>query len=216
MKILIIAGGKFEYKFAVSFLEKNKYDYVIAVDKGLEYAKKLSVVPDLWLGDFDSVSYKELGAEFPQMEIQSFNSEKDETDTELAVNKAVQLKGDFDIICGMGGRMDHFFGVIHNLKRATDVGLVGRVVDSSNVIALKKETFEIKKKEFSGKYISFMPFCGKVANLKLKGFKYTLEGYDLKPGESRCISNELENDVATVSFDNGYLLVIESLDIETE
>ena len=216
MRILIIAGGKFEYKFAVSFLEKNKYDYVIAVDKGLEYAKELSIVPDLWLGDFDSVCHKDLGKECLGMEIMSFNSEKDETDTELAINKAVELNSDFDIICGMGGRMDHFFGVIHNLKRATDAGLIGRVVDSSNVIMLKKENFEIRKADFSGKYISFMPFGGCVTNLKLKGFKYTLDGYDLKPGESRCISNELADDVAYVSFDNGYLLVIESLDIETE
>ena len=216
MKILIIAGGKFEYEFVVSFLEKNKYDHVIAVDKGLEYAKKLSIVPDLWLGDFDSVCYKELGKEFPLMEILSFNSEKAETDTELAINKAVELNADFDIICGMGGRMDHFFGVVHNLKRATDAGLVGRVVDSSNVIALKNGEFEIRKHDFNGKYISFMPFGGNVTNLTLKGFKYTLDGYDLKPGESRCISNELAEDTATVSFDNGYLLVIESLDIETE
>lgn len=216
MKILIIAGGKFEYKFAVSFLEKNKYDYVIAVDKGLEYAKKLALVPDLWLGDFDSVCHKDLGKEFSHMEILSFNCEKDETDVELAINKAVEMKGDFDIICGTGGRMDHFFGMIHNLKRATDVGLVGRIVDSSNVIALKKEDFEIKRNNFNGKYVSFMPFGGGVTNLKLKGFKYTLDGYDLKPGESRCISNELADDVAAVSFDSGYLLVIESLDIETE
>lgn len=216
MKILIIAGGKFEYKFAVSFLEKNKYDYVIAVDKGLEYAKELSIVPDLWLGDFDSVCHKDFGKEFSQMEILSFNAEKDETDTELAINKAVEMKADFDIICGMGGRMDHFFGVVHNLKRATDAGLVGRVVDSSNVIALKKESFEILKKDFSGKYISFMPFGGSVTNLKIEGLKYTLDGYDLKPGESRCISNEPAEETAKVSFDSGYLLVIESLDIETE
>ena len=216
MRILIIAGGKFEYKFAVSFLEKNKYEYIIAVDKGLEYAKALDIVPNLWLGDFDSVCYKELEKEFLNMEIMSFNSEKDETDTELAINKAVELKADFDIICGMGGRMDHFFGVIHNLKRATDASLIGRVVDSSNVITLRKESFEIKKNEINGKYISFMPFGGSVANLKLKGFKYILNGYDLKPGESRCISNELAEDTAVVSFDNGYLLVIESLDVETE
>lgn len=216
MRILIIAGGKFEYKFAVSFLEKNKYDFIIAVDKGLEYAKKMSLVPNLWLGDFDSVCHKELGNEFSNMEIIGFNSEKDETDTELAINKAIELKADFDIICGMGGRMDHFLGVIHNLKRVADVGLSGRVMDSSNVIMLKKESFEIKKNEFNGRYISFMPFGGEVTGLKLKGFKYTLNGYDLKPGESRCISNELAEDTAYVSFDNGYLLVIESLDIETE
>lgn len=216
MKILIIAGGKFEYKFAVSFLEKNKYDYVIAVDKGLEYAKKLSLIPDMWLGDFDSVCHKDLGKEFLGMEIMSFNSEKDETDTELAINKAVEMNADFDIICGMGGRMDHFFGVVHNLKRATDAGLVGRIVDPSNVIMLKKDSFEIKKSDFNGKYISFMPFGGIVTNLKIEGLKYTLDGYDLKPGESRCISNEPTEETAKVSFDSGYLLVIESLDIETE
>ena len=46
MKTLIISGGRFQKDFAVSFLEKNKYDYVIAVDKGAAYAEELNIKPD--------------------------------------------------------------------------------------------------------------------------------------------------------------------------
>ena len=43
MKTLIITGGRFNKEFAARFLEKNRYDYIIAVDKGLQYAKELGV-----------------------------------------------------------------------------------------------------------------------------------------------------------------------------
>ena len=48
--------------------------------------------------------------------------------------------------------------------------------------------------------------------MKLKGFKYPLDGYTLKPGYSRCISNELTDDTAYVSMDSGILIAINSAD----
>lgn len=216
MRTLIIAGGKFEYKFAVSFLEKNKYDYVIAVDRGIEYARKLSLKPDMWVGDFDSIRGDGYVNEYSDMLIEKHRPEKDETDTELAVNRAIAMGAHYDILCGTGGRLDHFFSIVHNLKLGLDGGVQGRILDPSNVIYLKGESFEISKEDCFGKYISFVPFGGEVRNLKLKGFKYTLDGYNLKPGVSRCISNEMAEDKAYISFDSGYLLVINSLDVESE
>ena len=54
MDTLIISGGRFDKEFAASWLKTNVYDYVIAVDYGLRYAKELGITPNLIVGDFDS------------------------------------------------------------------------------------------------------------------------------------------------------------------
>ena len=51
-----------------------------------------------------------------------------------------------------------------------------------------------------------------VTGITLKGFKYIVENYDLSIEFSRGVSNEILDDEAEISFDEGYLLVIESKD----
>lgn len=215
MKTLIISGGRFQKDFAVSFLEKNRYDYVIAVDKGAAYAEELNIKPDLVVGDLDSY-VKEFSHFFDGVDIEKFNPIKDDTDTAIAIKLAFRRGNDTDIICGTGGRLDHMLGNIHVLQMMALNGIKARIVDECNTLFLAAESFVIDREEFDRKYVSFMPFGGEVKGLKLKGFKYNLNGYDLKPGITRCISNELTEDRATVEFKSGILIVINSSDIESE
>lgn len=64
-RCLIITGGKLDLAFARSFLEKETFDKIIAVDGGLKAVKELGLVPDYIVGDFDSVS-NEIREEFRQ------------------------------------------------------------------------------------------------------------------------------------------------------
>ena len=222
MRTLIITGGSFDYEFAVSFLSQNKknYDYVIAVDDGLSYAEKLGIRPDLIVGDMDThgtddiEEYLKNGARVIKLE-----PEKDDTDTERAVREAIKLGGDMDILCATGGRLDHLLASIHNLKIALDAGLNARIIDRSNIVFLKNKPFTVSRSECGKKYISFVTFAGEVTGIKLKGFKYPLDGYTLKPGSSRCIINELLDGYGTVEFDGGQdccLIVINSSDVKSE
>ena len=217
MRTLIITGGRFDKEFAVSFLKNNKYDYYIAVDYGVNYANELSIVPDMIVGDFDTRGLDGLQEyENKGCIVRRFMPEKDDTDTEIAIKEAVARKSDIDIICGTGGRIDHLLANIHNMKIAMDAGLNARLIDNGNVVYLRNKNFVIERTELVGKYISFVPFCGKVTGLKLKGFKYPLDGYDLKPGASRCISNEMADNQGIVEFTDGCLIVINSLDVKSE
>ena len=56
MKTIIINGGNIEDDFALPFLQKEQYDYLIAVDKGLEFCYRAGIRPDEMLGDFDSAA----------------------------------------------------------------------------------------------------------------------------------------------------------------
>lgn len=49
-------GREAEPGFRRSFLEKDHFDKVIAVDGGLESAEALGITPDYIVGDFDTVS----------------------------------------------------------------------------------------------------------------------------------------------------------------
>ena len=217
MRTLIITGGRFDKEFAVSFLKNNKYDFYIAVDYGVNYAEELSIVPDMIVGDFDTRGRRGLHEyEKKGCIVRQFLPEKDDTDTEIAIKETVLRQSDMDIICGTGGRIDHLLANIHNMKIALDAGLNARLIDSGNIVYLKNKDFVIERKELIGKYISFVPFDGEVRGLKLKGFKYPLNGYDLKPGASRCISNEMADNQGFVEFETGCLIVINSLDVKSE
>ena len=55
MKVLIITGGNIDDDFAFSFLKKNKYDEVIAVDGGLAFADRAGMDITHLVGDFDTI-----------------------------------------------------------------------------------------------------------------------------------------------------------------
>ena len=57
---------------------------VIAADAGMNHAKTLGITPELWVGDFDSVT-DELEAEFAAIPQNRYPQDKDNTDGELAV-----------------------------------------------------------------------------------------------------------------------------------
>ena len=62
---------------------------VIAADAGIAHAAALSLTPELWVGDFDSVP-DDLPGAFDAVPRQEFPPEKDKTDGELAVDAAFE------------------------------------------------------------------------------------------------------------------------------
>ena len=79
-------------------------DFTIAADGGWLACRKTEVIPDLLLGDFDSLSTQ---PDFPN--ILRVPVEKDDTDTMLAVKTGLERgETEFHIYGGMGGRRtDH-------------------------------------------------------------------------------------------------------------
>ena len=60
MKFMIISGGHIDDAFALEWLQKNKYDCMIAADSGMNFLHRNHIVPDVIAGDFDSVSSESL------------------------------------------------------------------------------------------------------------------------------------------------------------
>ncbi len=213
--ILIITGGHTDLPFVKSVIESENWDQLITADAGMSLCKELGLEPDVILGDFDSadpMDVKHFRETSPEL-LRTFPSEKDETDTELAVECAIDAGADRITILGwMGSRMDHTLGNIQMLKKAMDAGVDCFLVDPNNRIRMISGNLTMNRGEQFGDYVSLIPFTPEVKGLCLTGFVYEVEDLNLESGTSRGISNEIRDERADIEFQSGILIVIESRD----
>lgn len=216
MQALIVTGGSIEDTFALKFLKENPCDLTIAADSGMEFFYRNGLVPDEIVGDFDSVKsgvlefFKENN---PNIKIRKFQPEKDETDTELAIRTAIDADCKKIWLLGATGtRIDHVLGNIHLLGMAMERDCECIMLDSCNRIRMLNQGMTIRREEQYGDYISLFPFTPAVKGLTLRGFKYPLEKYELQCYHSLGVSNEISEEKAEISFEEGILLMVESKD----
>ena len=238
---IIVSGGDIQSDFALYFLKKNiekagrENIRLIAADRGLEFFLDYLILPDVVIGDFDSLS--EDGKNFLEMqnedipyggmlewklqkgegkvvEVVRLRPEKDDSDTQSAMNYAIQNGAKEIVILGVtGNRVDHLmanFGLlILAQKQDTEVALADRY----NYMKLIPSGTILKKAEQFGKYVSFFPLRGDVTGLTLEGFKYPLDKYHLTTADSGLtVSNEISEEYAKVTYESGKLLMIMSRD----
>lgn len=213
MKTLIITGGKINKNFAKKYLKSNKYDIIIAVDKGLETIDYLKLQPQYVLGDFDSVNTKILEKYKKQnIKIIKLNPEKDLTDTHSAIDLALKLKStEITILGAIGTRLDHTMANIHILKQALDKNIKAKIVNEKNEIELINKEIIIKKDD-NYKYVSIIPLTTNVTGITIEGMKYIINDYTLSIGDSLGVSNEQIDKEAKISIKTGILVVIKSKD----
>lgn len=195
-----------DYEYLKEFdFEKG---YVICADGGYVHAEKLGIVPDLWLGDGDSLIKTNINAK----EIITFPVKKDYTDTDLAVSEALNRSFDEIIILGaLGGRLDHEFSHFCLLKKILDSGARGILLNEKNEITMENKPFTVYPD--GKKYISFFPFGGDVTDFSVKGLCYETEGMHLQTDKVQASSNCFNGEnPGEISFSSGYVLVIKSND----
>lgn len=214
--VLIVTGGKVNISFCKEVLSKGDYTFqqVIGVDKGLESIDGLGIMPNLILGDYDSVDkmllkkYEEKG-----VPILAYPPEKDYTDTHLALYEAFQCEPERILILGgTGSRLDHVYANVGLLMLCAKRGIEGIIWDEHNRIRMLSKPYVLKKDEAFGKYVSLIPYTQQVQGIYLTGFQYPLEDATFTLGASVGISNELIGEEGTISFRNGLLIMIESRD----
>ena len=121
------------------------------------------------------------------------------------------MKKRIAILGATGSRLDHVMANIQILKIAHDAEVKAYIVDSNNKISLEEKEVFLKKQKSFGKYFSIFPFGGIVEDVTITGAKYPLEHYRLCPYDSRCVSNELVDDVK-ITFPEGMIILMETRD----
>lgn len=215
MKTLIVTGGDISKEFLIEMFEGKTFDVIIAVDNGLKVLNEINIKPNHIVGDFDTIdpSILELYKYDESIKVHSFNPIKDNTDTDIAIRLAVELKSTEIIILGaIGTRIDHVLANINVLKYALDSNVVCKIINEYNEVQLIDKSIVLYKNDIDKKYVSLIPLTERVSNVRLKGFKYELDNGVFNIGSSLGISNEIVDDEAIIEFDNGILILIFSKD----
>lgn len=214
-KTVIVSGGMLEEDFVLTILKSEETEFVIGVDKGLEFLYKHEIKPDYIVGDFDSVSRElvDYYREELNVPIREFNPVKDASDTEIALRLCLGLnRKSILILGGTGNRIDHLWANVQCLQIALQAGVDARIVDSHNQIRLLDSDITLKKSEAFGPYFSLFPLEMPVDELSIRGAKYPLQNHFLKPSDSLCVSNEFAEDEVTISFVYGKVILMETRD----
>jgi len=215
--VAIVAGGPVQ--FVPNLMSyQNQVDYWIGADRGALVLVDAGMKLDLAIGDFDSITENEFEQVRSQAtSIETFPVEKDETDLDLAILKAVLLAPKKLLLFGAtGGRMDHTLANIQLLYRLQQKQLQTTIIDNQNELTLYEPgSYEIEQNLLYS-IISFVPFSSLVKGLTLEGFYYPLEDGSVQWGSTRCLSNKLLSKKGTFSFREGILIVIKSRDVLNE
>ena len=167
---------------------------VIAADAGMKHAKTLGITPELWVGDFDSVT-EELAAEFAAVPQSRYPQDKDNTDGELAVAEALARGATSLVLAGAfgGARADHaFLHVALAIRRAKE-GLP--VIITSG----KQEAYPLLpgSRDFDfddGTLFSILGFSH-LSGVSVMGAKWPLDSVEVPFGTSLTLSNEVRGDL---------------------
>lgn len=217
MHTVIVSGGNIQEDFALSFLKEQPYGELIGVDRGLEFLYRHQLCPTRIVGDFDSVDRPVLHwyQEHTDIEIRKFNPVKDATDTQIALELALELgSSSITILGGMGSRLDHTLGNVQTMMLALEAGADCCLLDEKNRVRLIQEPFTIKKEEQYGKFVSLLPLTSVVEGVNLIGFRYPLTNHTFTSTGSAGfgVSNEIVESAGRIELSKGVFILIEARD----
>jgi len=183
-------------------------DFVICADGGTRHAVALNLTPNLVIGDMDSIQndqWQRLQALGVAVEL--FPRDKNETDLELAINRAIELEPrEIVIMAALGGRLDQTIG---NIALLTDLQLATfdvRLDDGVEEMFFCRDQVQVQGR--SGDIVSLIPWGNPVRGVQTQGLKWILDNETLYPEKTRGISNEMLSESANIKISSGNLLII--------
>lgn len=211
MNILIVANGDVKNYDKIKG-ELPHTDYIICADGGVKHAVKLGLKPDLIVGDFDSASksvlqnFKKAG-----VSVITYSTDKDQTDTQIAVEKAIE-KGATNVVFlgALGSRFDHSYANIMLLNRLVKSGITSKIIDEQNVIVMSDKHIELEG--VIGQVLSILPFGGNACVAETQGLKYQMQNCVLQLDNPFGVSNVFNLERVSIRVSSGYILAIKAWD----
>ena len=191
---IVGAGERTDHKIV-----KKDGDIVVACDGGLRYLDKDGIIPDVIIGDFDSLGFVPEGKNVVKL-----NVIKDETD----VGAALRIYGDeydrFMLYCCTGGRISHTFANIQNVLPLAKNGKEIFIFDGKETITfLSNGSLEFIGSEGSFSVLSM----GKSSGVSITDAKYTLDNAVLSDDYPLGVSNEFCGKKTSIKVKDGTLMV---------
>lgn len=209
MKIAVLANGTWDPIWGDQVL--SEVDYLICADGGANYAILSGRIPDLLIGDLDSIKTENLKrCEEMGCVIERYPCHKDETDLELALSKAKErasFVGEREILLygSTGKRIDHLLGNLGLMLAYAKKGFRLRIVDPEHEIWILHGREQIRGSQ--GQEISLISLLGR-AVVTTEGLYYPLEHGVLLKDSPRGISNVFLGEKAVVEVHEGWVLAV--------
>lgn len=207
MQTLIITNGNIKKKHYLKTLAQE-HDYVICADGAVRHLRAVGVLPSYVVGDMDSIREEDLHwLHENHVPIKKYDTNKDYTDTELAIRHAFDDGARRITLTGaLGGRIDHCMGNIYLLAFIHQLGCMGKIVewDAEVMVVSSHITMEWNVADT----VSLIPFTESVEGVCIKGFKYPLVNETLLLGHTRGLCNVVSEQIQSVTIERGKLLVI--------
>lgn len=205
--VLILAGGTTPSPQVLAALPPAAM--CIAADSGIDHARAAGIVPDLAVGDFDSVSPEGLAwAREQGVELMRHPTSKAQTDLELAIEQAMGRDPERVVLAALGGgRLDH---LLANFALLADKRYAGFDVDALEGTALVSVIHA--ERQLGGQpdeLVSLLPMHGDAGRVTTQGLAYPLQGETLHAGSSRGVSNYFLGPRATVTIGEGVVVAVQ-------
>lgn len=181
----------------------DRGDYVIAADGGYRSCVAAGIVPDLVLGDFDSMEQPDFA------NCRRVPVEKDDTDSMLAVRAGLDhgCKVFYLYGCTGGSRLDHTVANFQLLAFLCRNGAHGYLYDERFVYTvIENESLEIFR-EVDWGIVSVFSMGDRASGVTLRGLQYPLERGELSVAFPLGVSNHFVEEKAGISVEQGMLLI---------
>jgi len=208
VRIIIFANGELPNPEKARTLIQPT-DFIICADGGTRHALTLGLIPNLIIGDMDSLPETfDISAFDGEMRV--FPKDKNETDLELAINHTMTLDPkEIIVVAALGGRIDQTLANISLLTNFQHATFDMKLSDGVEEIFLCNDQVVVKGK--SGDVISLIPWQGNVEGVTTQNLKWKLNHEILFFDKTRGISNEMISDFAKITITKGLLLVIHQI-----
>ena len=184
---------------------ESNFEEIIAVDSGIEHLLNLSLDPNTLIGDLDSISKKSLDeVKKNGVKILSFNSNKDQTDFELALNYLEEAeKSKVYIIGGESGEIDHLISIFLLIPSKSFFENIIWLYGDKRIIFRQKIELNIKKLT----KFSIIPLSD-LTNLSIDGAEWNLDNKDIQFGETLTLRNITNEEQLNIRCDKGVFALI--------
>ncbi len=183
-------------------------DLVVSANGGLRHLRHLDLLPDWVVGDLDSIDAEQKDwLQAHGVQVEQHPPEKNETDLELALDRAIREGAQqVCIVAAQGARLDHTLANLFLLTQQNLKSLDVRLDDG------REEVFLIDSERvvegLPGDLVSLLPLGDSAQGVTTEGLYYPLKGETLRADRTRGISNVLLGKRALVRLGQGRLICI--------
>ena len=206
--VIVCASPEADCEYIRSFITAE--DYLIAADGGMDILNRAGIVPDLFIGDFDSFS----GIIPEGVEIIRLNVRKDDTDSmRCALTAKERGYAELCLLGASGGSMSHTFSNYSVLSFLADNNIKA-VMSNKNEDVRVLGAGEYSFRNLNGCEFSVFPFgCESVVVSYAGGVEYPAKGLKLCENSSLGKSNVFRSNDVKIAVNKGKAIVFTSKSI---